>query len=525
VFELKRGENAEVVLNNLYKHTQLQINFGIIVLAIVNGQPRELGLVDCLKRFIDHRIDVVRRRTDYLLRKAREREHLLLGFQKALQNLDAVIKLIRASGTPKEARDGLVATFEFTEKQAQAIIELQLQRLTSMEQQKILDELAEIQKRIAEYLEILGSEKVVRALIVKELKEVQKDFGDERRTEIVDDPGEIVLEDLIQQEDVAVTVTRGGYLKRTPVDTYRRQSRGGKGRIGMGTRSEDVVEHLIIGSTHSYMLIFTSKGRLYWLKIYHIPDAGTAGKGKNIQGLINLQPDETVKAFRAVAEFTKDRYVVMVTRQGVIKKSELSEFDNPRSAGIIACTLDGGDELIAARITDGKELIFLATREGMAIKFKEDDVRPMGRQARGVRGINLDEGDAVIGAEVVDDEGLVLAISEQGFGKRTKLKDYRMQSRGGKGVINMKVTRKTGPVLGVLSVKEDSDLMIITKDGKIIRIESAEIRQAGRSTMGVRLVRMEQGDAVAAACVVPETENGNGTSNGESGQGDLGLES
>jgi DNA gyrase subunit A len=520
VFELKRGENAEVVLNNLYKHTQLQTNFGIITLAIVNGQPRELGLIDCLKRFIDHRVDVVRRRTDYLLRKAREREHILLGFQKALQNLDAIINLIRRSANPKDAREGLIAQFAFSEKQAQAIIELQLQRLTSMEQQKILDELADIQKRIAEYLEILGSEKVLRQVVVKELKEVQKEFGDERRTEIVDDPGEIVLEDLIQQEDVAVTVTRGGYLKRTPVDTYRRQSRGGKGRIGMGTRSEDVVEHLIIGSTHSHLLIFTSKGRLYWLKIYHIPDAGTAGKGKNIQGLINLQPDETIKAFLPVSEFVSDKYILMVTRQGVIKKCELTEFDNPRSAGIIACTLDEGDELIAARITDGKQLIFLATREGMAIKFKEEDVRPMGRTARGVRGINLDDEDVVIGAEVVSDEGLVLAISEQGYGKRTKLKDYRMQSRGGKGVINMKTTKKTGQVVGVLSVEEDTDLMIITKDGKIIRIESAEIRQAGRSTQGVRLVRMEESDAVAAACVVPEAEE----PGGENGQSDLSLE-
>jgi DNA gyrase subunit A len=530
VYELKRGENAEVVLNNLYKHTQLQTNFGIIMLAIVNGQPRELGLVELIKRFIDHRVDVVRRRTDYLLRKAREREHLLLGFRRALENLDEVIRLIRESRTPREAREALMnfvtpaeaAEYaalinageigpRFTERQAQAIIELQLQRLTGMEQQKILDELEEIQRKIAEYLEILGSEKVLRQVIVKELKEVQKDFGDERRTQIVDDPGEIVLEDLIQQEDVAVTVTRGGYLKRTPVDTYRRQSRGGKGRIGMGTRSEDVVEHLIVGSTHSYLLIFTSKGRLYWLKIYHIPDAGTTGKGKNLSGLINLQPDETAKAFLCVSEFVPDKYVVMVTRQGVIKKCELTEFNNPMSRGIIACSLDEGDELIAARLTSGNDMILLATREGMAIKFNEADVRAMGRQARGVRGISLEEDDVVIGAEVFSsDEELILAISEQGFGKRTKLRDYRLQSRGGKGVINMKTTKKTGPVLGILAVKEDSDLMIISKDGKIIRIEASAIRQAGRSTQGVRLVRLEEGDLVAAASVVPDSEAGAG---------------
>jgi DNA gyrase subunit A len=519
VYELKRGEQAEVVLNNLYKHTQLQTNLGIIMLSIVNGQPRELGLVDIIKRFVAHRIDVVRRRTDYLLRKAREREHLLLGFQKALANLDAVIALVRAAGSPREARDGLVARFQFTERQAQAIIELQLQRLTGMERQKILDELAEIQKLIGEYQEILGSEKVLRGVIVKELKEIQKDFGDERRTQIVDDPGEISLEDLVQQEDVAVTVTRGGYLKRTSLDTYRRQSRGGKGRIGMATRSEDVVEHLMLCSTHSYLLIFTTKGRVYWLKVYEIPDAASSGKGKNISGLINLQPDEAAKAFLPVREFVAGQHVVMVTRQGVIKKCELTEFDNPLARGIVAIGLDEGDELIAARLTSGKDWIFIGTEQGMAIRFSEDDVRPMGRPARGVRGISLEEGDAVIGAEVVGEAGLVLCISLNGYGKRTALESYRLQSRGGKGVINMKTTAKTGPVVAVLSVKEDSDLVIISKDGKIIRIDASEIRQAGRSTQGVRLVRLEEGDAVAAAGMVPETEEPNGN-----GQGDLPLQ-
>src|SRR5579862_544617 len=336
VFELKRGEQAEVILNNLYKLTQMQITFGVILLAIVNGQPREMGLLDALKRFIDHRLDVVRRRTDYLMRKAREREHILLGFQRALTNLDAVIALIRAAKNPKEAREALMAFItpaeakeyaklvdadprgpRFTERQAQAIIELQLQRLTGMEQQKILDELAELQGKISEYLEILGSEKVLKALIVKELKEIQKDFGDERRTTIVEDTGEIKLEDLVQVEDVAVTVTRGGYLKRTSVDTYRRQTRGGKGRIGMSTRAEDVVEHLIIASTHAYLLIFTNKGRVYWLKIYNIPDASTTGKGKHSSGLINLQPDEVPSAFLAVREFAEQgRFVVMVTKAG-----------------------------------------------------------------------------------------------------------------------------------------------------------------------------------------------------------------
>ncbi len=522
VYELKRGEQAEVVLNNLYKQTQLQTGFGIIMLSIVHGQPREFGLIDCIKRFIEHRVDVVRRRTEYELRKAREREHLLLGFQKALQNLDAVIQLIRAAGNPREAREGLIARFQFTERQAQAIIELQLQRLTGMEQQKIIDELADIQRRIAEYLEILGSEKVLKDLIVKELKEVQKDYGDARRTQIIEDTGEIRLEDLVAVEDVAVTVTRGGYLKRTSVDTYRRQSRGGKGRIGMGTRTEDFVEHLLVASTHSYLLIFTNRGRVFWLKIYEIPDATTVGKGKNINNLINLQPNETAKAFLAVGAFVPDQYIVMVTKHGVIKKTELTEFDNIMARGIIALGLDEGDELIAARLTDGDNYVFLGSHGGKAIRFAEKHVRAMGRPARGVRAMDLEEGDFLVGMEIVEETGLILSISEHGYGKRTPLKDYRLTARGGKGVINMKTTDRNGKVVAILSVKEDTDIMIITKDGKIIRLESGEIRQAGRSTQGVRLVRMEEGDRVAAAGVIPEAEPGPG--NGTNGQGDLPLQ-
>ena len=539
VFELKRGEQSEIVLNNLYKHTQLQTNFGVIMLSIVNGQPRELGLIDVIKRFIDHRIDVVRRRTDYLLRKARDREHILLGFQRALNNLDEVIALIRASKSPKDAREALMNFItpaeaeayaklvdadprgpRFSEKQAQAIIELQLQRLTGMEQQKIIDELADIQRQIAEYLEILGSETRLRAVIIDELKEVRKIFGDERRTQIIEDTGEILLEDLIQQEDVAVTVTHGGYLKRTAVDTYRRQSRGGKGRIGMGTRTEDVVEYLVVASTHSYLLVFTTMGRVYWLKIYEIPDAGTTGKGKHVSGLINLQQDESVKAFLPVKDFAPGRNIVMVTKQGVIKKCEVSEFDNPMSRGIIALSLDENDELLGAKLTSGENYIFLGTHEGKAIRFKEDQVRAMGRPARGVRAMDLDEGDYLVGMEVVEKDGLILSISENGYGKRTPLEDYRLTARGGKGVINMKTTPRIGKVVNVLAVNEDSDLMIITKDGKIIRLESSEIRQAGRSTQGVRLVRMDEGDHVAAASVLPEaveTENGNGPD----GQGPL----
>jgi DNA gyrase subunit A len=534
VFELKRGEQADVVLNNLYKNTQLQISFGIINLSIVNGQPRELSLISTIKYFIEHRVDVVRRRTDFELRKARDREHILLGFRLALDNIDRVIELIRASKSPRDARDTLVAastqfTFnalylkaagaaealtQLSEKQAQAIIELQLQRLTGMERDKIANELADIQRRIGEYLEILGSEKVLRELIISELKEIQKDFGDDRRTEIVEDPGEIRLEDLVAVEDMAVTVTHGGYLKRTAVDTYRRQTRGGKGRIGMGTRTEDFVEYFLVASTHNYLLVFTNKGRVYWLKIYEIPDASTAGKGKHISNLINLQPDESVKAFLSVSEFVADQFIVMVTKFGVIKKSELTEFDNPMSRGIIAIGVDDGDELIAARLTSGKDYIFLGSHDGQAIRFAESQVRAMGRPARGVRGMDLAANDFIVGAEVVAEEGLILSISENGYGKRTKLTDYRLTNRGVKGVINMKTTNKTGKVIGILSVREDSDLMIVTRDGKMIRIDSGEIRQAGRSTQGVRLVRMEESDQVAAACLIPESEEKNGDDQG-----------
>ncbi len=540
VFELKRDEQAEVVLNNLYKNTQLQIGFGIINLSIVNGQPRELGLIQTIKYFIEHRADVVRRRTDYELRKAREREHLLLGFRVALDNIDRVIELIRAARSPKEARESLVAsstqfTFndvylraagaaeplrQLSDRQAQAIIELQLQRLTGMEQEKIAAELGDIQRRIGEYLEILGSEKVLRDLMIKELREVQKDFGDERRTQIIEDTGEIRLEDLVAVEDVAITVTHGGYLKRTAVDTYRRQGRGGKGRIGMGTRQEDFVEYFLVASTHDYLLIFTNKGRVYWLKNYEIPDASTTGKGKHISNLINLQPDETVKAFLPVSKFVPDKFIVMVTKLGVIKKSELTEFSNVRSQGIIAIGVDEGDELIAARITAGDEYIFLGTHKGQAIRFAESQVRAMGRPARGVRAMDLSKDDFIVGAEVVGEECLILSISELGYGKRTKLTDYRLTNRGGKGIINMKTTAKTGKVIAILSVTDESDLMIVTRDGKIIRIDSGEIRQAGRSTQGVRLVKMEENDSVAAASVIAEAVE----KNGEGPQGNLTLQ-
>jgi DNA gyrase subunit A len=389
-----------------------------------------------------------------------------------------------------------------------------------MEQDKIAGEQADIQRRIAEYLEILGSETVLRQVIIKELEQIRKDFGDERRTQIIDDPGEIRLEDLVAVEDMAVTVTHAGYLKRTAVDTYRRQTRGGKGRIGMGTRTEDFVEYFLVASTHNYLLVFTNKGRVYWLKIYEIPDATTTGKGKHISNLISLQPDESVKAFLSVNAFVPDQFIVMVTKFGVIKTSELTEFSNPMSRGIIAIGVDEGDELIAARLTTGTEFIFLGTHNGQAIRFSESQVRAMGRPARGVRGMDLAKGDFIVGAEVVKEEGLILSISEIGYGKRTRLSDYRLTNRGGKGVINMKTTPKTGQVVAILSVKDDSDLMIVTRDGKMIRIDSGEIRQAGRSTQGVRLVRMEETDQVAAACLIPESEE----KGEDNGQGNLVLQ-
>ena len=506
VFELKRGEQAEVILNNLYKHTSMQTSFGMILLAVTNGQPRELGLAEALQIFIDHRLDVVRRRTQYDLRKAREREHILLGYQKALENLDAVIKLIRASKNPLEAREGLMTRFELTEIQARAILDLQLQRLTGMERDKILDELREIRRKIQELEEILASERKLKNIITQELREVQKEYGDPRRTEIVAEQAEITLEDLIPVEDVVVTVSRQGYLKRTPVDTYRHQGRGGKGRIGMKTREEDFVEHLFIASTHSYMLVFTNRGKVYWLKVYEIPDAGTAGRGKNIVNLVNLDEGEAVAAFLPVKDFEPDNYVVMVTRDGVIKKCSLSEFDNPLARGIIAINLDEDDELIAARRTSGDQFIFLGTHDGKAIRFQEQDVRHMGRQARGVRAMNLGKSDYLVGAEAVGEEGSILTVTENGYGKRTDLSRYRVQSRAGKGIINLKTTESKGKVVGISHVGEDSEVMIITQQGKIIRLEANDIRAAGRSTQGVRVVRLEEGDQIAAACLIPEEE-------------------
>jgi DNA gyrase subunit A len=502
VVELRRDAIPQVVLNNLYKMTSMQSTFGVINLSIVNGQPQILNLADTLHYFVEHRRDVVLRRTRFELEKAEARAHILEGLKKALDNLDAVIKLIRNSKRTEEARDGLMAKFAFTERQAKAILEMQLQRLTGLERQKLIDEYTELIKRIAELQEILSSEKVLRRVIVKELRDVQKDFGNPRRTEILDETADFTLEDLIADEDVAITVTHNGYIKRTPVSIFREQRRGGMGRQGAKPRAEDIVDHIFVASTHSYLMIFTDKGQVYKVKVHEIPEAEPGARGKAIVNLIMLPQDQKVAGFVPVREFAEGRFVVMVTRKGVIKKTELSAFANIRSAGIIAMGVDEDDELIAVQTTDGSKKIFLATHEGMAILFEESDVRDMGRQARGVRGVSLGKGDYVVSVSVVRGDEQMLTISECGYGKRTDVGAYRLQSRGGKGVINMKTTAKTGKVAGVVPVSDESKLLVITERGKLIRIGSDGIRQTGRSAQGVRIIDTGDGDSVADVSLI-----------------------
>ena len=566
VMELKRGGEPQLVLNQLFKHTQMQESFSMILLAIAHGQPKELGLIQAIQHFIDHRVEVVRRRTSYLLTKAREREHILEGYLTALDHLDNVIAIIRGSANRADARENLVAYFggkkidinttgrapkldpekPFTAKQADAILELQLHRLTKLSIDEISNELKETRDRIAEYESILGSERKLRGVIVKELEEVKKLYGDERRTIIQDEAAEIQLEDLIADEQVAVTVSHSGYFKRTPISTYRMQRRGGTGRTGMKTRDEDFVEHLFIASTHAYILIFTNTGRVYWLKVYEIPDVSAAGKGKHVGNLVALQPGETVRTMLAVRNLEEEgKYIFFSTRNGTVKKSELKDFCNVMSRGIIAIGIDKGDELVGVTLTDGNQIIFLATHEGQAIRFDEEDVRPMGRQAYGVRGMRMDEGDYIVGMATTPKPGtgrvatgaspvgdakkdaatseaealipekgsLILSVTEGGYGKRTPADEYRLQNRGGSGVINVKTTERNGKVVGIAQVTEKSELMLISQYGKIIRMDSKTIRESGRSAQGVRLLQLEPGDRVAAAVVIPPEEepiNGNG---------------
>jgi DNA gyrase subunit A len=560
VIELKRGAESQIVLNQLYKHTQMQESFSMIFLAVVNGQPREMGLPQAIRHFLDHRIDVVRRRTAFLLQKARDREHILLGYQIALDHLDSVIKIIRGSSSRPDAREGLFRYFSgksiqlhgselagitldaakygidlaqatnptliLSYRQIDAILELQLYRLTQLSIDELLGELKEVRDRIAEYESVLASEKKLRSVIVKELEAVRKDYGDARRTKILDESAELQLEDLIADEQVAVTISHSGYLKRTPITTYRQQRRGGTGRMGMKTREEDFVEQLIVDSTHAYLLCFTNTGRVYWLKVYEVPDVGAAGKGKAMASLLNLQQGEKVCAILPVRNLEEEgKFIFFATRNGTVKRTPLKDFSNVMSKGIIAIGVDNDDELVAARLTDGEQVIFLATHEGMAIRFDENDVRSMGRPAYGVRGIDLAKKDHLVGAAVtpkerkktdagVDCSCLILSITEQGFGKRTDVNEYRLQTRGGKGVINVKTTARNGKVSSIQLVDETSELMVISQFGKIIRIDTNTIRAAGRSTQGVKLLNLEDGDKVGAAVVIPPDEKENGGENG-----------
>ncbi|HEY9232582.1 MAG TPA: DNA gyrase subunit A, partial [Blastocatellia bacterium] len=502
MIELKRDAIPDIVLNNLYKLTPMQQTFGVINLAIVNGQPRELPLIDTLTIFIEHRREVVIRRTRFELKKAEARAHILEGLKRALDHMDEVISIIRKAKATVEAREALMLRFKFSDLQARAILEMQLQKLTGLERQKLNDEYKEVIQRIAELQEILANESVLRNVIIKELREVQREYGDERRTQIIEAGAELTLEDLIADEDMAITVTHSGYIKRTPVSVYRAQRRGGTGRRGATLKTEDIVDHLFVASTHSYVMIFTNNGQVYKLKVHEIPDAAAAGKGKAIVNLLNMPKEEKVAGIIPVRAFEEGKYVVMATRKGTIKKTELSDFANIRPSGINAMGIDEGDELIAVELTDGKKKVFLATHEGMAICFDESGVRSMGRPAYGVRGITLDKGDYVISVAAVPDDIEMLSISENGFGKRTKLEEYRFQSRGGKGVINMKTSDRNGLVVAVLPVNDESQLMMITNQGKMIRIDAKTIRVSGRSTQGVKLIDTSDGDMVSSASLI-----------------------
>ena len=547
VVELKRDAVPQVVLNKLYKMTPMQSSFGVINLAIVNNQPRVLNLKQMLECFIDFRREVVRRRTEYELRKAKARAHILEGLTKAIDALDYIVTLIRNSRSVDEARlwltgqmktmsevktwkgapsDVALKTFlgkmqktmerlAFSDIQAQAILDLQLRRLSALERQKIVDEYEGIIKLIAELEEILGNESSLRRVIGNELEEVKKEFGDARRTEIVQEGVEFSIEDLIADEDVAITVTNSGYIKRTPITTYSRQGRGGKGRLGATAKGSDYVEHLFIASTHAYIMIFTDDGMVYKLKVHEVPDAAASARGKAVVNLINIPSDRKLAGVVPVRDFAEGRYVVMVTRKGVIKKTSLADFQNIRSNGIIAINIDGGDELLDVVLTDGKKRIFIATHDGQAIRFDEKNVRPMGRATRGVRGIDLRKEDYVVSLCPVsaDDSEKMLSVSELGYGKQTPITTYRLQSRGGKGVINMKTTEKTGKVVAVFPVDEESEIMIITQQAKLIRLEAGHIRKTGRSAQGVRLIKTDEGDKVTSASLVEaaaeeETEEG-----------------
>jgi DNA gyrase subunit A len=507
VVDVKKGEPAQVVLNNLYKHTPLQDTFGVIFLAIVDQRPRVLNILDACELFVDFRRDVVRRRTDFELRKAEARAHVLEGYAIALDHLDEVIALIRAAPNPELAKQGLLARFALSEIQADEILKLQLQRLTGLERQKIVDELAELRLRIADLRDILASAKRIDAIIGEELRQVRDVHANPRRTEIVGAANEIAVEDLIVDEDVAISITHTGYIKRTSITSYRAQKRGGRGRVGMKTKDEDFVSDLFIASTHSYILIFTNRGRIYWLKVHEIPDVGPQGKGKAVVNLVQLSSGEKIAAFCAVRDFGSGGFVLLATRRGIVKKTDLAAFSNPRPSGIIALSVEEEDQLIAAVLTSGSDEILLGSEGGMAIHFSEEDVRPMGRTAYGVKGIELDEGDAVVSLAVVRPGGTVLTVTRNGYGKRTTLDEYRLQSRGGKGLIDIKASDRNGPVVGVNFLRGEEQVMLITEKGMIIRLNTAEISTIGRNTQGVRLIQLEEGDHLVSVARLADRED------------------
>ncbi len=520
VIDVKRGDIPLIILNQLYKHTQLQTTFGVIMLALVRNRPEVLTLKQILEHFIEHRREVVVRRTAYELRKAEERAHILEGLKIALDNLDAVIALIRGSASPEVARTGLVSQFALTVIQAQAILDMRLQRLTQLERDKLLEEYQELLKKMEYLRSILASEALVRKIIKDELLQIQEAYKDERRTQIVKEEAEITVEDLIADEEVVITITHAGYIKRNAVTIYRAQRRGGKGKIGMGVRDEDFVETVFTASTHDYLLIFTSFGKVYWLKVHEIPEAGRATKGKAIANLLALKGEEKITATVPVKEFRDDLYAVMATKNGVIKKTELSAYGNPRQGGIIALTLDDDDQLIGVQITDGQREILLGTRQGIVIRFNEEKVRPMGRTAHGVRGITLEEGNFVIGMETLlaDSTSTILTITEGGYGKRTTVDEYRVQGRGGKGIISVKTTERNGLAVGFLQVGDDDEIMIMAAQGKILRCRVDDIRETGRNTQGVRILDLdgEEDRVVGVAKLGEREESPNENGNGES---------
>ncbi len=510
VIEVKRGSEAQIVLNQLYKLTTMQTSFGIILLALVDGQPRVLALREILNYFLEHRKEVVTRRTRYDLQKAEERAHILEGLKKALDHLDAIITLIRSSRSPGDAKTGLMTEFELSALQSQAILEMRLQRLTGLERDKIIEEYAEVIKRIAELREILSSEQALKRVIREELLEIQTKYQNRRRTVIVDEEVDITVEDLIADEPVVITATHTGYIKRTALHIYKSQRRGGKGRIGMSTRiEEDVIDYLFVASTHSYILIFTDRGRIYWLKVYEIPDVGAAGKGKPLINLVKLERGEKIADMIAVQDFTVPGSVVMVSKRGYIKKTDLLAFSNPRSAGIIACTVPDDDEMFSVAQTSGTNDILLFSKMGKAIRFSEEEIRNMGRGARGVRGIALRKGDQVVSMAILRDESSdILAVTENGFGKRTPAAEYHRQGRAGQGVISIRTNERNGLVIAALPVQDDSEIIIITEKGKIIRLEAARIRQTiSRSAQGVKLIDLEADDKVADVTPIPEEED------------------